>query len=210
MTEFYYSRYIEELKNLFSSMRGISVDIATFDHHYNGIDSMVIFDTRDNWKLVFIKRGLGNTLEIPVERGYKFTVDGNANYKKFREYFQIGGAKGEFSLNEFVSLFKSIIPERYVLNDEKRVNILKYDRIDCESEGIYPIRTINWEEVHAKNPKLDPTKYHRTAKNLEKTKQLYPGIYRATKDMDMTIVYGRSVGIKTEDIKKVYGSLGIK
>lgn len=201
MTEFYYSKYIEELKSLISSMRGISVDIATFDHLYNGIDSMVIFDTRETWKLIFIKRGYGNTLEIPVEKGYKFTIDGNANYKKFREYFHIGGAKGEFSINEFVSHFRSIIPERYVLNDEKRLNILRYDKIDYESEGIYPIKTINWEEVHAKSPKLDPAKYHRTQKNLEKTKQLYPHIYRATKNMDMTIVYGRSVGIKTEDIK---------
>ena len=202
MAEFYFSKYVEELKILFSSMRGIGVDIATFDHLYNGIDSMVIFDTRETWKLIFIKRGSGDILKIPVEKGYKFTIDGSINYKKFREYFQIGGAKGEFSLNEFITCLKKLIPDRYVLNDERRVNILKYDRIDDESEGIYPIKTINWVEVHAKNPKLDPKKYHRTTKNLEKTKQLYPNIYRATKDMDITIVYGRSAGIKTEEIKK--------
>lgn len=49
---------------------------------------------------------------------------------------------------------------------------------------------------------LPKDKYHRTNKNLLKTRQLYPAIYLATKDMDITIIYGRIPGEKTEKMKK--------
>ena len=62
--------------------------------------------------------------------------------------------------------------------------ILKHDRIDTDSDGIFPIGIKNWEIVHAKNPMLPKDKYHRTNKNLSKTRQLYSAIYSATKDMD--------------------------
>lgn len=202
MGEFYYSGYLEELKTLFYSMKELNVDIATFKHSYKDVDSMVIFDTRNDWKLVFIKRLVGDTLEIPVERGYRFTIDGNLAYKEFIYYFGIGGQKGEFSINDFIIRFKKSIPSKYIINDEIRINLLKYDRIDHESEGIYPIRTINWEIVHAKNQKLNPKTFHRSSKNLEKTKQLYPYIYEKTKDMDLTIVYGVIPEAKTEEIKR--------
>ena len=53
-----------------------------------------------------------------------------------------------------------------------------------DSDGVFPIGIKNWEIVHAKNPMLPKDKYHRTNKNLSKTRQLYPAIYSATKDMD--------------------------
>lgn len=78
---------------------------------------------------------------------------------------------------------------------------MKYDRIDADSDGIFPIGIKNWEVVHANNPMLPKDKYHRTNKNLLKTGQLYPEIYLATKDMDITIIYGKTPGEKTEEIK---------
>lgn len=83
-----------------------------------------------------------------------------------------------------------------------RKTILKYDRIDTDSDGIFPIGITNWEVVHAKNPMLPKDKYHRTNKNLSKTRQLYPALYLATKDMDITIIYGTMPGDKTEKMKK--------
>lgn len=62
---------------------------------------------------------------------------------------------------------------------------MKHDRIDTDSDGIFPIGIKNWEIVHAKNPMLPKDKYHRTNKNLSKTRQLYPAIYSATKDIPM-------------------------
>ena len=36
--------------------------------------------------------------------------------------------------------------------------ILKHDRIDTDSDGIFPIGIKNWEIVHAKNPMLPKDK----------------------------------------------------
>ena len=96
---------------------------------------------------------------------------------------------------------KNKIPFEYSLSDNSRRVILKHDRIDTDSDGIFPIGIKNWEIVHAKNPMLPKDKYHRTNKNLSKTRQLYPAIYSATKDMDITIIYGTKPGDKTEKIK---------
>ena len=185
-------------------MRKINVQIGTFEYTYNEIVSDVIFDTRDSelWKLVFIKRGHGDMLSIPIKKGYRFTIEGNEKYKEFAEYFDIGRGKGQFSIKDFVNHLNNKIPFEYGLSDNARRTILKYDRIDTDSDGIFPIGIKNWEVIHAKNPMLPKDKYHRTNKNLSKTRQLYPSIYLATKDMDITIIYGMVTGEKTEKMKK--------
>ncbi|EPY6469413.1 DUF6037 family protein [Clostridium sporogenes] len=197
--EYSYHGVVVGLKELYSSMRVLNVSIGTFEHEYNGVESSVIFDTRnlEGWKLKFIKRIVGNVLEIPVERGYRFTIEGNEEYQKFREYFGIGGGKGVFSIRGFVEHLDHQIPAEYRITDETRKTILRYDKLDNESEGIYPIRITNWEVVHARNPRLPKDKYHRTKNNLLKTKELYPRIYEATKNLDITIIYGERPGDKT-------------
>ena len=185
-------------------MRKINVQIGTFEYTYNEIVSDVIFDTRDSelWKLVFIKRGNGVILSIPIKKGYCFTIEGNEKYKEFVDYFDIGRGKGKFSIKDFMNHLNNKMPFEYSLSDNRRRTILKYDRIDADSDGIFPIGIKNWEIVHAKNPMLAKDKYHRTIKNLSKTRQLYPAIYLATKDMDITIIYGRIPGERTEKMKK--------
>lgn len=201
---FFYSGSIEALKTFYLSMRKLNVQIGTFEYTYNGIVSDTIFDTRDFelWKLVFIKRGHGDTLSIPIKKGYCFTIEGNEKYKEFVDYFGIGRGKGQFSIKDFVNHLNNRIPTEYILSDNVRKTILKYDRIDTDSDGIFPIGITNWKVVHAKNPMLPKDKYHRTNKNLSKTRQLYPAIYLATKDMDITIIYGTMPGDKTEKMKK--------
>lgn len=202
--EFSYSGSIDALGKFYLSMRKINVQIGTFEYTYNGVISDVIFDTRGFklWQLLFIKRGNGDALSIPIKKGYRFTVEGNEKYKEFINYFGIGRGKGQFSIKDFVNYLNKQIPPEYRLSDDARRTILKYDKLDNDSDGIYPIRITNWEVVHAKNPALPTDKYHRTSKNLSKTKELYPQIYLATKDMDITIIYGIIPGEKTQKMKK--------
>ena len=150
-------------------MRKLNVTIGTFDHNYKNINSSVIFDTRDQtgWKLIFMKKIHGDILSLPIQKGYKFTIEGNNAYKNFDMQ----------------------IPQTYTLDDKKRKSILKYDKID-ESDGIYPIGTLNWEEINIKRLILGKTSKNRDPKNLDKTKNLYPRIYEATKDMNISIRYG--------------------
>ena len=204
LMEFSYSRKIEKLEKFYSSMKDMKVQIGTFEYEYKKVVSDVIFDTRDSklWKLIFIKRSYGNVLIIPIKIGYRFTIEGNKKYKEFVDYFNIGRSKGKFSIKDFVDCLNHKIPPKYSISNNVRETILKYDRLDAQSDGIYPIGTKNWEVIHANNPELPKDKYHRTKENLSKTRQLYPEIYSATKDMDISIIYGKTSGEKTEEIKK--------
>lgn len=202
--EFSYSGKIDALRGFYLSMKKMNVQIGTFEFTYNEVASDVIFDTRgfELWQLVFIKRGSGKTLIIPIRKGYRFTIEGDKKYNDFTNYFGIGRGKGQFSIKDFVNYLNNRIPHEYRLSDNVRKTILRYDKLDKDSDGIYPIGTINWDEVHAKKPMLPKDKYHRSSKNLLKTKELYPEIYLATKDMDITIKYGVEPGEKTQLIKK--------
>lgn len=96
--EFSYSGRVEGLKKFYLSMLKINVQIGTFEYIYNEVVLDAIFDTRDTelWKVVFIKRGQGDTLSIPIKKGYRFTIEGNEKYKEFVDYFGIGRGKGQF------------------------------------------------------------------------------------------------------------------
>ncbi|KJD43877.1 DUF6037 family protein [Paenibacillus terrae] len=198
-----YSGIVDGLKVFYSSMHQLNVEIGTFEHKYNNIISDAIFDTRDSsgWSLTFIKRVRGNVLCIPIQKGYRFAIIGDKEYNAFIEYFGIGSGKGQFSIKEFVDYLDKQIPAEYRLSDNKRKVILKYNKLDNDSDGIYPVGVKNWGVIHARNPELPEDKYHRTAKNLLKTKELYPDIYNAIKDIDITIIYGKHPGENTETIK---------
>lgn len=198
--EFSYSRKLESLKELYKSMCSLGVQIGTFVHEYNGIRSNVIFDTR-KWIIIFIKQGLGDTLSLNVKKGFKFTIEGNQEYRKFIAYFGISGGKGKFSIADFVNHFSGQIPTKYIITNNIRQTIVNYDRLDSGSDGIYPIGVKNWDVIHAQNPSLPKDKYHRTKENLLKTKELYPEIYELIKDKDITIIYGHKQGAETDRIK---------
>ena len=108
-----------------------------------------------------------------------------------------------FCIFLFKDYFNENIPDEYKLSDNTRKKIIKYDRIDMDSEGIYPISLKNWELIHAKNNKLPKDKFHRSSKNLAKTKQLYPDLYEAIKDKDISVNYSTEIGEHTEQIKKL-------
>ncbi|MCL2312750.1 MAG: DUF6037 family protein [Firmicutes bacterium] len=200
---FEYSGVVSALKSLYESMRKLNVEIGTFEHKYNDVVSDAIFDTRNSsgWLLIFIKRGSGDLLQIPIKRGYRFSISGDDEYNAFKKYFEIGGRKGQFSIKDFIYNLDNQVPSNYILNDIKRKAILRYDNFDKESNGIFPIGTINWLVRHAMNPKLSKDKFHRSKENLLKTRELYPDIYKATKDMDISIKYGQYPGENTEKIK---------
>ncbi|HEM3555346.1 DUF6037 family protein [Streptococcus suis] len=193
---FSYSKKIENLRELYRSMCGLGVEIGTFVHVYNGVESDVIFDTR-TWVLSFIKKGLGDTLTLSIQKGFRFTIEGDSEYRSFIAYFGISGGKGKFSIADFVDNFSNQVPTQYIITDNTRQTIISYDRLDSGSDGIYPIGIKNWDVIHAKNPNLPRDKYHRTKENLLKTKELYPNIYDIIKDKDITVLYGKKLGTET-------------
>lgn len=202
---FYYEAEIKKLRTFKKTMLKLKVEIGTFEFQYNEILTDVIFDTRssESWEIIFMKVGIGKTLTIPIKLGYKFTIDTSKKYQEFISFFNIKNGKGKFSIKSFKDYFNENIPDEYKLSDNAREKIIKYNRIDTGSEGIYPISLKNWELIHAKNNKLPKDKFHRRPENLAKTKQLYPDLYEAIKDKDISVKYSTEIGGQTEQIKKL-------
>lgn len=202
---FYYEAEIKKLRTFKKTMLKLKVEIGTFEFQYNEILTDVIFDTRssESWEIIFMKVSIGKTLTIPIKLGYKFTIDTSKKYQEFISFFNIKNGKGKFSIKSFKDYFNENIPDEYELSDNTRKKIIKYDRIDTGSEGIYPISLKNWELIHAKNNKLPKDKFHRRPENLAKTKQLYPDLYEAIKDKDISVNYSTEIGGQTEQIKKL-------
>ena len=202
---FCYEAEIKKLRIFKKTMSKLKVEIGTFEFQYNEILTDVIFDTRssESWEIIFMKDGIGKTLTIPIKLGYKFTIDTSKKYQEFISFFNIKNGKGKFSIKSFKEYFDENISDEYKLSDNTRKKIIKYDRIDTDSEGIYPISLKNWELIHAKNNKLPKDKFHRSSENLAKTKQLYPDLYEAIKDKDISVNYSTEIGDHTEQIKKL-------
>ena len=202
---FCYEAEIKKLRIFKKTMSKLKVEIGTFEFQYNEILTDVIFDTRnsESWEIIFMKVGIGKTLTIPIKLGYKFTIDTSKKYQEFISFFNIKNSNGKFSIKSFKDYFNENISDEYKLSDNTRKKIIKYDRIDTDSEGIYPISLKNWELIHAKNNKLPKDKFHRSSKNLAKTKQLYPDLYEAIKDKDISVNYSTEIGEHTEQIKKL-------
>lgn len=200
MSEFSYTAHITGLKELYGSMKKLPVTIGTFDHIYNKVLSSVIFDTSDSangWKITFMNKGNGEVLILPVAVGYRLEINGNETYSRFIKYFNISGKKGDFHIKDFVDKFNSQIPHTYSVTEKTREDILKYR---SDGEGKYPIGTRNWQIYHALHPEIPDDKFHRSPENLAKTQNCYPEIYEATKNMDLTIIYGKSPGKYTNAI----------
>ncbi len=199
---FNYCGYLSSIKIFYYSMKEINVKIGTFYFTYNGVSSDVILDTRNvPWNLVFIKKGGQDTLSLSVER-YHLIVRGDEKYKEFINFFNISGAKGVFKISDFVRNFNDSIPKSYIIDDKTRETVISYDVLDSENEGIYPIGIKNWELIHARNPQMAKSKYHRRPENLMKTRELYPKIYSVIKDMDISVMYGKSPNDITDSLKK--------
>ena len=204
--EFFFEKSLQALKVFYGSMKTSGFSIGVFNYEFNGVISIVLFDSRgDEWRLVFVKKGIGDVLVIPVRPGYRFCIDGNEQYFKFRRYFMIGCGKGQFSIGDFIKEFEGKIPVKMVIadiNDDARRSILKYDTIDNESDGIYPIGFKSWENYHILHPEIPADKYHCSEKNKEKTRALYPQIYAVIKNLDISVLYSEEKGINTYEIIK--------
>ena len=168
---YYFERSLVSLKGFHKSMKLLNVEIATFDHQYNGVLSHVILDIRTSpWNLVFIKHIIGDTLTIPIHPGYLFVISGDASYRRFLNYFGIQqSTAGSFHISSFIKDLEPQVPSSYTINHKARCAVYQYTR-SSKDDGMYPIGLLNWDVFHAENPQISKDLYHRSDANLMKTK----------------------------------------
>jgi hypothetical protein len=181
---------IEHLRFLHQEMKLIPVTIATFDFEYNEINCSCIFETdyTEGFSITFFKIITGESLKLPVHRGYMMDtyIENKELYFKFWKYFDLKAKNGEFSMNSFYERLNQSVPQKFSMkkNYNRPVLAEKYDTE--KKDRPYFLGFKNWKIIKAKNPNAKGT---RSAENLNKTKRLYPLIYEATKNYDISVRY---------------------
>lgn len=181
---------LENLQLFHSGMKQLGVSIATFDFKYKQTVFACLFEANyeEGFSLTFFKPISGETLLIPILPGYlvnTFIEDHNL-YTYFWNFFQLEVKNGGFTMQSFFEHLNQAIPPKFNINKNLNRPLIsrKYDTEDKERP--YFLGFINWQMLRAKNPEV---KGSRSETNLEKTKLLYPQIYQAIKDYDISVRY---------------------
>ncbi|EII4617385.1 hypothetical protein LHM76_002736 [Listeria monocytogenes] len=179
--------FIHALQKLHLEMRKLDITVDVFELTYNDIVCDVIFDTnpKNTFSLTFMKKAIGTTLKLSIVPKFDLQVRGT-NYLPFLEFFKIQKGNSQMAVNNFSEYLERHIPNNanFPTTENKKILAKLYDVEDADK--IYYDSYKNWDKARAKNPGL---KMGRTTKNLMKTKLLYPQIFEAIKDYDISINY---------------------
>ncbi|QYA41193.1 hypothetical protein KYI09_11100 (plasmid) [Macrococcoides caseolyticum] len=191
------SKFYNSIKSLYIDMRTNNVFFQTFSIKFNNVNADCIFSIQDEpFELIFIRKSDAQVMKIDIKKG--FTLDIQNKFSEFYKFFNIRYGKGNFSLISFLDYLSSKIPKNVDIlsNDERR---LIYNSIEIEdSKKIYYLSLTNWDKVNLGKVKKVGT---RSAKNLAKTQLLFPHIYEAVKDKDISINYSSKPTGKKFELK---------
>lgn len=191
------------LEILHNEMMSQQFPVATFNFSYKNTEFSCIFDTTtEPYSIIFFKNISGTKLSINVYKGY--IVDDFIGDKKqfwdFWNYFNLEKKNGTFSLSDFYSYLNSQIPNFFDRREHHNRATIAIVKDVEEMDKIYFKGFINWEKVRAESG--NETK-GRTRRNLEKTKLLYPEIYEAIKDLDISVRYSTKNTQNAENYKNL-------
>lgn len=175
------------LKNLYKQMKDKDLTYTIFDYRHNSIALVAMFDIDKNpFQLLIIKKGTNLTLSLDIEYGFSLeTFLLPEDYEKLKEILEIPRMpKGEnpFQPSEFFKEFNKKIPStllEYTQSSEIKQIFAKFYNPDEDENKIYILGMIDWT---GKNKTY-------SEKNREKTRILYPEVYRAIKDKNISIKY---------------------
>ncbi|EPH77107.1 hypothetical protein D929_00176 [Enterococcus faecalis 02-MB-P-10] len=178
---------LPNLKKLHWSMKKLDLTVDVFDFSYNEVDCSILFnpDYSTGFSLTLFKKKNALVLKLPVNPGYNLVIE-NENFNAFCRFFEIKHEKGAFSIIEFFSYLNSKIPTKASKNTPRQREIISSLLTIDDSQKLHFDHFINWEKARAKNPKL---KKGRNTKNLEKTRLLYPEIFKEIKNFDISVAY---------------------
>lgn len=180
--------HMSRLKNLYKQIKDKNRTYAIFDYCHNKIKLIAMFDIGvDPFQLLLIKRGTQLTLSFNIKRG--FILDAflsPEDYERLKEILEIPKTpKGEnpFQPSEFFKELNEKIPStllEYTQSSEVKRILARHYNPQEEENKIYVLGMIDW---------TTKTKGSYTKENREKTRILYPEIYQAIKDKNISIKY---------------------
>ncbi|MCJ1989095.1 DUF6037 family protein [Lactococcus carnosus] len=181
---------LKHLRLLHQEMKLVPVTASTFDFEYNKISCSCIFEANylNGFSITFLKKLSGEDLELPVRKGYIMDsyIENQELYFKFWRYFNLKASSGDFSMTSFYQSLNQYIPKTFnIRQNYNRALLVKQYNVE-KKDRPYFLGFKNWKVIKAKNPE---TKGTRSEENLDKTKLLYPLIYEATKNHDISVRY---------------------
>lgn len=175
------------LEVLYKDMRDKGKDYVIFDYSHSAkIKLIILFDIKTiPFSLLLIKKVYKQTLLLDIQRGFMLDTFLQSNqYNRLLQMLEIKpGIIKSFSTKEFFQELNSKIPthtHNYILDDETRMAISHSKNFE-EKDKILICGYIDWDEI--KNGKTY------TQANREKTRILYPDVYKKIKDKNISIKY---------------------
>lgn len=195
---------LENLQLFHLGMKKLGVNIATFDFKYKQTIFACLFEANyeKGFSLTFFKPISGESLKMPILPGYLVStfIEDRDLYTYFWTFFQLEARNGGFTMQSFFERLNQSIPSTFEINKnlDRPLISRKYDTEDKERP--FFLGFINWQMLRAKNPEA---KGSRSETNLEKTKLLYPQIYKAIKDYDISVRYTHIDNPNAQEFKKL-------
>ena len=194
---------LTNLLPLYKDIKNKNLTYTIFNYNYNKIKLEVLFDITNTPFLILLIKPYSNlSLKLHITTGFIIDTFLDKNdYNKLREILEIPNGKGsKFCTNDFFEHFNSKIPHSAIyqkISHETRK--LLSNACNCEdSNKIYLLSLTNWE---------NKTKGHYTEKNREKVRLLYPEIYEAIKNKNISVNFTDnekySKNSKLSDLKEI-------
>lgn len=195
---------LNHLRLLHQEMKLVPVTIATFDFEYNRITCSCIFeaDYSNGFSITFFKTISGEALKLPVRKGYMMDsyIENPGLYSRFWNYFNLDAKDGGFTMKSFYEKLNHSIPQTFNIKRNYDRPLLAKQYNTEKKDRPYFLGFKNWKIIKAKNPE---TKGTRSEENLKKTERLYPLIYEATKNYDISVRYTDHDTHKDDHFKKL-------
>lgn len=181
---------LQNLQLFHLGMKKLGVHIATFDFTYKNIVYSCLFEANyeEGFSLSFFKQITGDSLKIPILPSYLVNtyIEDRELFTDFWNFFQLQAKDGGFTMESFFERLNKSIPSKFEINKNLNRPLISKKYVTEDKERPYFLGFINWQTLRAKNPEVRGS---RSETNLEKTKILYPQIYQAIKDYDISVRY---------------------
>lgn len=174
------------LVDLYKSIKEQGLSYTIFDYTHNGIEFFIMFDIGTNpFKLLLVKKYSLLTLSLDINKGFILETSlEKEKYETLKEMLEIKkGNTNPFSTTIFFKELDSKIPKeakKPVLDENHKSVISRVYQCE-EQDKIFPFGFVDWD--------YNGSKKRYTERNREKTRLLYPDIYKAIQGKNISIRY---------------------
>lgn len=177
---------------LYRKIRQNNETYAFFKFRKNGVTFHVFFDiaAKPNYLLGFMVPGTQFNFWITVKDGFLIETFIHDKFDELKKILNLHtDPNNRFSTNAFFSEFNEKIPADYMKAPKSVLNEIAMTKYKVEES----------DKLYYLSFKRLPLGWHRTEKNLEKTRLLLPKIYERIKDRDNISINYTSFPNRRED-----------